>query len=319
MPEVETWVEEYAALKRGAGVARCNAIQLELTGADRAAFLNRLCTNQVDRLASGQGAETFLTTARGHLVAHALVFARPDALVLRSLGGQAADLVGHLDYYLLHDRVEIHDRSAEWAELLLAGPQAAGLLRSLTGTELPRERLASLSVRIADHTVWIARAEEPPQSVFLISASAAAAERLGSLLHEKGAQPCGEQALEALRIEWGWPVFGRDMDATNLAQEVGRDRRAISLHKGCYLGQETIARIDSRGHVNRRLVRLRFAGQEVPPPGTALLDQGQPVGHVTSAAYSPDAEAALGLGYVRRQHASPGTVLDSPAGRLTVG
>lgn len=317
MPESNDWLAEYAAFQGGVGVARCWPTQIEVTGRDRAGFLNRLCTNQVDRLTDGQACETFLTNAKGHVLGHGFVLARPDALILRAAAGQAKFLMEHLEYYLIHDAVVLRDRSTEWSELLLAGPGSQGLLARFTSAALPAGRLAAVEARVGDDVVWILPIEESPQPVFLLSADAAAIDRCWSGLRQAGAEPCGGQALEAFRIEFGWPEFGRDIDPSNLPQEVGRDW-AISFRKGCYLGQETVARIDSRGHVNRLLVRLRFDGAEIPSPGTPLLSQGRPVGHVTSAAYSPQTQSAVALGYVRRELQPPDCVLDSAAGRAMV-
>ena len=113
---------------------------------------------------------------------------------------------------------------------------------------------------------------------------------------------CDETTFESIRLEVGFPWYGRDITDKNLPQEIGRDCLAISLMKGCYLGQETVARIDALGHVNKLLVSVRFATDAVPPAGAALRSGGVHVGDVTSAAYSPRLEASLALAYVRRGH-----------------
>jgi folate-binding protein YgfZ len=129
---------------------------------------------------------------------------------------------------------------------------------------------------------------------------------------------CGQDAFEAARIEQGFPLFGQDISDKNLPQEVGRDKLAISFVKGCYLGQETVARIDALGHVNRKLARLRFSGPAVPGPGTELRAGEQVVGEVTSASWSPRLRSPVALGYVRTAHLSPGTRLTSSCGEAEV-
>src|SRR5205814_560451 len=117
------------------------------------------------------------------------------------------------------------------------------------------------------------------------------------------------EALEMVRIEAGTPFFGQDITDKNLPQELGRDALAISFTKGCYLGQETVARIDALGHVNQTLRGLRFAGLEIPQAGADLSTPDKPdkaVAHVTSAAFSPRLAAPLALGYVRRGYEAPG-------------
>jgi hypothetical protein len=137
-------------------------------------------------------------------------------------------------------------------------------------------------------------------------------------LIEAGAVACGDESFEAARVEWGFPLFARDISDKNLPQEVARDPLAISFVKGCYLGQETVARIDALGHVNKTLVGIRFDGQAIPEPLAALEADGQSVGHVTSAVFSPRMAAPLALGYVRRGNNVAGSRLNSPVGEAEV-
>jgi folate-binding protein YgfZ len=119
-----------------------------------------------------------------------------------------------------------------------------------------------------------------------------------------------DAAFEVLRIEAGTPVAGRDVTPENLPQEVARDTRAINFVKGCYLGQETVARIDAMGHVNRLLRGLLLDTRTPPPPGSAILQaDGRPVGAVTSAAFSPGRGQVVALGYVRASHVRAGTAV----------
>jgi folate-binding protein YgfZ len=129
---------------------------------------------------------------------------------------------------------------------------------------------------------------------------------------------CDADAVEAARIEAGAPLFGRDITLENLPQEVGRDAQAISFTKGCYLGQETVARIDALGHVNKLLVGVKFAGDQLPAARTPLRAGGKSAGEVTSAAWSPRLGAVLALAYVKRLLAKPGTRLESDAGSAEV-
>lgn len=131
-------------------------------------------------------------------------------------------------------------------------------------------------------------------------------------------QRCGPEAWEALRIEAGFPLFEVDFDGSNLPQEVNRDRMAINFNKGCYLGQETIARIDALGHVNQQLVSLQFEGEQPPVVGEALLADGKEVGRVTSTSWSPNRNAPVALAMVRRGSNELGTKLTSDVGLATV-
>jgi folate-binding protein YgfZ len=141
-------------------------------------------------------------------------------------------------------------------------------------------------------------------------------------LAEQGVKSCDLAALDASRIEAGYPIDGVDVTDKNLAQEVNRIERTISFKKGCYLGQETVARLDALGHVNKTLVGLTFAAagpDGVPTPDTELTAAGQTVGQVTSAAYSPRLEAAVALAYVKQGQNTPGTRLESAVGPAVVG
>jgi tRNA-modifying protein YgfZ len=109
-------------------------------------------------------------------------------------------------------------------------------------------------------------------------------------------------------------LFGVDFNDSNLPQEVSRDREAISFTKGCYLGQETVARIDALGHVNQQLVGVRFLGTTLPDPGMQLIHDGRAVGNVTTATYSPQLDAPLALAMLRREHVAVNTRLDSSVG-----
>ena len=142
---------------------------------------------------------------------------------------------------------------------------------------------------------------------------------VGQTLRERGFQPAGLEAFELLRVEAGVPAYGVDIDETNLPQEVDRTEQAICFTKGCYIGQETVARIRAYGHVNRLLRKLVLL---LPTTenliGRKLFRQGQEIGQITSAVKSPRLGTTLALGYVRRGHNEPGTAVDveTPAGLL---
>ena len=120
------------------------------------------------------------------------------------------------------------------------------------------------------------------------------------------------------RLEFGTPLYGQDITEKNLPQELARNDRAISFTKGCYLGQETVARIDALGHVNRTFCGFRFDGQAIPESGLELSADDKVVGHVTSAAFSPRLNSPLALGFVRRERNDPGVTLNSALGNATV-
>ena len=308
---------EYDALMQGAGLVDfSHRTQVEMTGDDRASFLHNLCTNDIRKLAPGSGCEAFLTNIQGKILAHILVFAGADSLTLETMAGQGETLVAHLDRYLIREKVELHDRSQDWAELLLGGKEVGSLLAKL-GAALPEQRLQHQSASIAGKPVQLRRVDMLATPCVLVVSGRSDIVEVWQALHSAGATPSGRQALEAGRIEAGFPWYGQDISDANLPQEVGRDLLAISFVKGCYLGQETVARLDALGHVNRTLVGLRFSGSP-PPAGLEFLVDGKSVGRVTSSAFSPRRQVAVGLGYVRSGHNQPGSKLAYEGGTAEV-
>lgn len=310
---------QYEALVGGAGLVDLSErTRIELTGADRAKFLHNLCTNEVRKLPAGAGCEAFLCDARGHVLFHVFILCRAESLALETMPGEESRLLGHLDRYLIREQVVLTPRTEETCELLVAGPQAAEVLAKLAAGALPDERLANAEIAIVGCPTLVIRTELIRPGGYLVIADRAKEPELRQALSAAGARPCEFEALDAARIEAGFPWYGVDITAENLPQEVGRDPLAISFVKGCYIGQETVARIDALGHVNKQLVGVKFAGSDAPPPGAELKAAEQVVGEVTSARYSPRLQAPLALAYVRRGHHEPGSKLDSAFGAAEV-
>ena len=212
----------------------------------------------------------------------------------------------------------LDDRSAALRTLLVAGDESRHVLEQLIDRPLPEPCYAHLAATVAGHAVSVRHTPMSGPNEFLVCSAAEDFEAVRQAVAASGAVMAGREAFEAARIEAGFPWFGRDISDSNLPQEVSRDKQAISFTKGCYLGQETVARIDALGHVNKNLVGLRFFNHDVPAPGLELSVNGQPAGHVTSAAFSPRLAAPLALGYVRRGSTAPGSRLESTAGPLEV-
>jgi folate-binding protein YgfZ len=296
---------------------RSDRVRLRVGGPDRAKFLHNLTTNDVKRLALGKGVESFVTSPQGKTIGFVTLLARDDHVLLATDPGGAALIGPHFDKYGVFDDVTIDDVSPSTYEFHLAGPQAEDTLRTL-GAELPEAGdLRHRETTIGGRPVLVVR--EAPLGLpgfTLIGGSDDAASVRAAL----GVSDLDAANAEALRIEAGTPAFGRDVTAENLPQEVGRDARAINFVKGCYLGQETVARIDAIGHVNRHLRGLRLADATTVAslPGARIEADGKPVGTVTSAAYSPGANAVVALAYLRTAHAAPGTAVEvvTDAGRV---
>jgi folate-binding protein YgfZ len=280
---------EYQALKTGRAVVELTDwSSISVTGADRQSFLHNFCTNDVKRLVPGASCEAFFTNVKGKIVAHGMLHCREAEVVFVGMPGQASKLAAHLDRYVIREDVVLRDTTEERRYMLIAGGVPAD------------NSCAPMSWDI------IGRAES---KVYDVDPSEASGFVHG--LVADGVVLAGPEAFEAARIEAGTPRYGVDFDEENLPQEVGRDREAISFTKGCYLGQETVARIDALGHVNQQLVGVRFLGSEVPVGGTELKRDARSAGKVTSAAISPKFHAPIALAMVRRDASSIGTRLNS--------
>jgi tRNA-modifying protein YgfZ len=292
---------------------RSDRVRLDVTGPDRAKFLHNLTTNEVKRLAAGRGCEAFVTSPQGKTLGFVQLLAREDRILLRTDPGGLEHVLPHFQKYGLFDDVAWDDASGSTFEFHVNGAAAGDLIGRL-GADLPPEGdLDHRATTVAGAGVLVVRESPAGRPGLTLIGPRDAAAAVADALREAGADGRDAATFEALRIAAGTPVFGRDITPENLPQEVGRDARAISFVKGCYLGQETVARIDALGHVNKLLRGLRFAPDVLPPAGAALEAGGKAVGVVTSAARAGDGRA-IGLGFVRLQAGGAGaelTVADS--------
>jgi folate-binding protein YgfZ len=291
--------------------------KVTVSGADTARFLHNLCTNDILGLASAAGCETFLTTNKAKAVAYALVFhqAEPARFWLDTDAGRGDTVSRHLDRYLISERAEIADVTAEFAQLHVAGPAApvvvSVVLKPVTDPGPLQEVKGALG---GSAQVWVRRRDLlPTLPGYDLICRAENAKTLWRELLGQGVVPAGSLPYEVLRVEAGIPAFGQDIDEDRTVVEVGRGTRAISYTKGCYLGQETIVMARDRGHVNRFLIGLRCEGSEPVLPGTPVFAAATNVGHVTSGVISPR-HGAIALAYVRRGYQEAGTELSLTEG-----
>jgi folate-binding protein YgfZ len=297
--------------------------QLELAGNDRAKFLHGFCTNDVMGLAPGKGCEAFVCNIQGKVLAHIAVFHTETALWIDAPPGLEDSLFAHLDRYLINEDVQILRRTATHADLYLHGADGEAACNAVAGFAADQLRaqpiLSHVTVLLGDAAAQIRSVDWLGERGCLISLPRSALAAVADRLVAAGASLGDIETWNALRIEAGFPLYGVDITSDNLAQEVNRTARCISFAKGCYLGQEPIARIDALGHVNRELHRVTFEGTEVPQPGTALMDpeSNSQIGVVTSAARSAtNPRQIVALGYLRTKIYAPGkkVVIRLPAG-----
>jgi len=309
MPTESPWLANYQTLSQ-AGVVQLPArTQLEISGKDRATFLNGFCTQDIKSLKPGQGTEAFITNGQGKILGHGFVFCYEDKLLFDTVPNQAAALIKHLDRYVIREDVKFADRSTERAVLLLLS--GSNLEASAFDGPLPTESLAHRTIRLDEIHAEARRVPLTTFPAWEISVVAGDADKCLAWFLKRGMPEASFAAFEAARIEAKCPFYGQDITDKNLPQEVDRNEQAISFKKGCYLGQETVARIDALGHVNRLLRLVQFEGDTMPAPGAELRTAGKVIGEVTSSTWSPKFSTPIALAYVRREHSAPGTVLES--------
>ena len=314
---------DYQALTAAGGyVELADWSTVTMTGEDRQAFLHNMCTNDIRGLSPGEGCEAFCTDVKGKIVAHVYILARETQLELLTVPGQAETLIAHLDRYIIREDVQLLDRTSETCWLLIVGARANRVLAELgipAQLENPWQHTL-LPVEAAE--CLIARCDLLGSDGFLLGCACQTISQVEARLQSNGAQRCSVAAWNALRIESGLPLFGADYSSAQLPQEIDRDQRAISFNKGCYLGQETIARIDALGHVNQKVVLLQFADTALLEAdvrqGLELSVDGKSVGQVTSGCWSPHFKAPLALALVRRGSNLLGSKLASAVGAATV-
>ncbi len=288
---------------------------VQVRGADRVRWTTGMVSNDVARLAAGHarsGCHALLLTAQGRIVADLHVLARAGELWLELARDALPDVFSRLERYVIADDVALSDVSPGWRRFALEGPRAPDLLARAAGAPVLLARHSGEEVSIAGSRVvacawgW---SGEAAYQLFVPAAASDAVVRAFAAAARDGELEIGDPAvLEVLRIEAGTPQQGAELGQDVLPAETGLVGSAVSLTKGCYTGQEIVARMESRGSASHRLVGLRFDASDacLPPRGAPVLADGQAVGSVTSACHSALA-GAIALGYVRRAHAEPGS------------
>jgi folate-binding protein YgfZ len=318
------WRKEYGFARETVALIDKNyRAYLDFTGPDRVRYLNAVLTNNIKGLADHHGTVSLFLNPQGHIQAEIETYAFPDRIFGVSFAMIRERLIQGLDKYIIMDDVTLTDVSEKFSTLALEGPKATSVAAKLTGVEIDslaeletRECIVdtipcSISKRVIAGIAGVEFLAERPQLqalwTFLLKAT-----------KEHGGGPMGCIALNALRLEQGVPWFGYDFDEKQIPHEAGLQNSHISYTKGCYTGQEIVERVRSRGQVNRTRVSLKFNSQTQPAANAPLLFEGKEFGHVTRSGFSPAANAFIGMGYVRREKASPESILEVNGGTATV-
>ncbi|MBI3892599.1 MAG: aminomethyl transferase family protein, partial [Candidatus Wallbacteria bacterium] len=314
---------EYRAVRTDCGMAdRCHRGKVSVEGPDAREFLHGFVTNDIKGLAEDAACYAAILNLKGKMVADARVLGVDGKLLLDLEPGLAGAVAQHLDKYAIGVKVELKDVSEELGSIGLYGPEAPRVLGTFLGEEVgPLPETQVLDCAFDGEPLWIAGSDLAGEDGYdLIAARALMPALWGALLAAgTGLRPVGTAALEILRVEAGVPRYGRDMDENTIPLEAGLDH-AISYTKGCYLGQEVIARISHQGHVNRKLTGFVLDRGVRPAPGTKLLAADRETGWLTTVVDSPALGRPVALGLARREYLEPGTrlTLDGGLGEAVV-
>jgi aminomethyltransferase len=310
-----TSLAEYQALRQGVALSDLSSRGLiRMTGKDRQRFLHAMVSNDTASLQPGEGCYATFLTVKGHLVADFVVYAEEDAYRLELEPQVVGPFLEAIDWFIIGDDVTCSDESGTWGLLAIQGPRAAALVTRVLGHEVPDLPMyASLPCTVEGVQTRLIRRSYTGEPGYLLRTSTDTLAPLWQALwsHAEAYQAgaVGVEALNMARIEDGVPVYGQDMSDATIPIEANL-QSAISYTKGCYVGQEVIARIEARGHVNRKLVGLLLSGDVLPESGAKIVSPQRDVGWITSATYSPALQRPIAMGYVRREVVAPGTALE---------
>jgi folate-binding protein YgfZ len=290
----------YEALRNGAAWLDLSARgRIKLTGEDRARLLHAMTTNHIEQLTPGAGCYAFFLNDKGRILSDANILSRPDHFLLDVEPEARQALYQHLDRYIIADDVTLEDITEHTATVAIEGPKSNEVLEAL-GAPLPQADYASLDWE----TRLVARLSATGAPGFFVFAPVAEKAELMGKIEAAGAVAADAEAFRIVRLEHGKPRYGEDMSERFLAQEANQPH-ALHFSKGCYLGQEIVERVRSRGQIHRVLMPLVLDTDQAPSPGARLETGETSAAEITSAAYSPALKKVVALGYVKTEYARP--------------
>jgi folate-binding protein YgfZ len=311
--------DEFAALKSTCGVYDLSQrAKIRLTGSDRVRWLNGMVTNNIRDLVQDHGVYAFLLNPQGHILGDMVTYQQGESLLVETDHAQLARILATFDHYIIMDDVEVTNISDSVATVGVTGPKSEAVLAG-AGIQVPQLRPLQIAEALWRQVpVSIVRGEHDASLSYEIWIAPERAAALRASLEAAGATLVGRDALELYRIALGIPRYGQDIRERDLPQET-EQQRALNFNKGCYVGQEIVERIRSRGNVHRKFTGFMMDGA-APPPGTKIQALAKDVGEITSSAVIPtsDAGQALALGYLRRELAIPGKELEIAGTRAIV-
>jgi folate-binding protein YgfZ len=298
--------EEFAALRGGCGIYDLGfRAKISLTGGDRVRWLNGMVTNNIRDLAVGGGVYAFLLNPQGHILGDFFAYNRGESITVDTDCRQTEKILATFDHYIIMDDVEVTNLGEKMTALGIAGPNAASVLTE-AGFAVPEMKpLQAQSATWRGIDCALVRGEDEAHVAYEIWIAPAGVRQLWDVLLAAGASPVGSEALELRRIVTGIPTYGVDIRERDLPQET-EQARALNFNKGCYVGQEIVERIRSRGAVHRKFTGFVAEGAGQIGAGMKIVAGEKEVGEITSAAFLQFAEKTVALGYIRREVGVPG-------------
>jgi len=316
---------QYQAVREnGAGLIDLSSRgRITVGGSEAVMFLNGLITNDMKTLLDGQWMSAAFPNVQGRLIAAVRVVRLLDDIsdtprfLLDTEAATHKAVLKTIERFTLAGDFRVTDVTAETKMLSVQGKRSLAAVRAVLGEPIGELRGDGVVVtRWNDIEVTVIRASHTAEDGFDLVVDLAHAEAIANELISTGVLPVGDETFEILRIEAGIARFGTDMDETNVVSETNLDD-AVSFTKGCYIGQEIIARIKYRGHVAKKLSGLIFEGSKLVEAGVVIKSvDGKDVGRITSVAFSPKLDKAIALGYVRYEHLAAGTDVVVGEGQL---
>ena len=305
--------EHRAAMTSAGVIDRSMLGKATVTGRDRAAFLQGMLSNDVKTLQPGQGCPAAFLDALGKVVSLLAVYALEDRILLELPPGSTEKFLQAIDKFLISEKAEFEASDEGYEILAVQGPKAGEVLARVSGAPLDLAPYAHAEVSIGGAPVRVIRRTGAVTAGFHCWTAPEHAAALWKALRDAGAAPVGADAAEILRVEAGIAVYGPDVDDSVILPET-RLEALVSYTKGCYIGQETVARVKYRGHINRGFSGLVLEGDLVPSHGDLVVADDKEVGRVTSAVPSIALGQPIALGYIRREHFEPGSPVSVKTG-----
>jgi aminomethyltransferase len=285
-----------------------------VAGNDRVRWLNGMVTNNIKNLKVNRGNYNFVLNPQGRILGDLYAYNRGEYLLIDTERSQLETLLTLLRRYIIMDKVELVDKSSDFGAIGVQGPKAVEVLKAVAIEDPGLEPMQLADVTWTGTTITLTRMASDEFVTYEIWGDAETLSHVWKALVEAGAVPVGSEALEKFRVMIAFPKYGIDIRDRDLPQETGQNH-ALNFTKGCYIGQEIVERIRSRGNVHRAFTKFRLEG-ELPPIGSKLQADGKDVGEITSANRIPteSGEEAVALGYIRREAIEGAAKITYPGG-----